>query len=65
MRPFSRKEVTCFLLWVAIGLMVVCALGWWVLHSTAHEQVHPVRSKPSPVSMLHRPDSRPGLPVAV
>jgi hypothetical protein len=63
MRPFSRKEVTCFLLWVAIGLMLVCALTWWLAHSTAHERLHPVRSSPS--SMLHEPDSRPGLPVAV
>jgi hypothetical protein len=38
--PFNRKEVTCYLLWVAIALIVFAIVAWLLFFAHAREPIH-------------------------
>ena len=40
MPPFNTKEVTCYLLWIAIGLMVAAIAVLLIFHAQGHDRLH-------------------------
>lgn len=53
MTPFNTKEVTCYLLWIAIGVMVVGIAVLLVFHAASREPLH--SGKPGATVQLHWP----------
>jgi hypothetical protein len=43
MQPFTRKNVTCYILWAAILVMIAAIVGWWIFYSPGHEPIQPKR----------------------
>jgi len=40
MTPFNTKEVACYLLWVAIAMMVVGIIAFLLFHARGREPIH-------------------------
>jgi plastocyanin domain-containing protein len=38
-RPFTRTEVTRYLLWIVLGLSLIGILAWYIFLSPGHEQI--------------------------
>jgi hypothetical protein len=53
MPPFNTKEVTCYLLWIAIGLMVAGIAILLIYHAQARDRLH--SNKPGATVQLHCP----------
>jgi hypothetical protein len=53
MPPFNTKEVTCYLLWIAIGLMVAGIAILLIYHAQGHDRVP--ENKPGPAVQLYWP----------
>jgi hypothetical protein len=53
MTPFNPKEVTCYLLWIAIALMVVGIAALLLFHAHGRDQLP--SNKPGPTVQLHWP----------
>lgn len=41
MPPFTPKEVTRYLLWIALIVLAVIVLTWYLMETPAHEPIQP------------------------
>jgi hypothetical protein len=62
MRPFNPTEVTKYLLWVVLALVLALILGWYVFQSHGHNGIHSNRE--GAVARLRVPES-PNPPATV
>lgn len=60
MTPFNTKEVTCYLLWLAIAVGVVCIAALLIFHAQGRGRL-PATNKPGPTVQLHWPGQQPPL----
>jgi len=44
MPPFTPSHVARYLLWIALVLVAVIVLAWYLLETPAHEPIQPKRS---------------------
>ncbi|MGC2636183.1 MAG: hypothetical protein WA294_03325 [Acidobacteriaceae bacterium] len=61
MPPFTPKHVTCFLLWIALILLAVLVLAWYLFEAPARERI---RSKRSGATVQLRLSDHPAGPKA-
>jgi hypothetical protein len=54
MRPFTSSEVTKYILWVVLGLVLTAILVWRLFLATGHKSIESQR--PSATVQLRLPD---------
>jgi hypothetical protein len=62
MRPFCAREVTRYLLWVIIALLLTAILGWRLFLASGRKTIHPQRGTGSTAQLSLPGSPRSSLP---